>query len=149
MNENLTTILFALLPVLVVVVGVVLGLAGKWIAANVKNATVKGILLRLDDVVYTVVKEINQTVVDSARLPDGSLAPDAAEKAKAAALAKVKSYLGLEGLKLLGKIFGFGAGESTDSVILSKIEAAVHDVKLVTAATASGVAPAPVPANPR
>jgi hypothetical protein len=106
--------------------------AARWINANVSNTMLKSVLLRLDDVVFTVVKEINQTIVDASRDPTtGKLLPDAAERAKAAALAKVKAYLGADGLKLLLKVFGIGA--DTDAIIASKIEAAVHDVKALKA----------------
>lgn len=126
-----TQIAFYVIAAAFGVFSVLAAFGARWVNANVSNTMLKSILLRVDDVIFTVVKEINQTVVDASRDADGKLKPDAAEAAKAAALAKVKSYLGVDGLKLLMKIVGFGT--DPDTYLLSKIEAAVHDVKALKA----------------
>jgi hypothetical protein len=137
------------LALLTTVSAVVVAIAGfaavalaKYISAHTKNAAVRGLLLRLDDVVYAVVKELNQTVVDAARAKseDGTLSSQAVAEVKGAAVAKVKSYFGIEGFALVSKVLGLAEPQAT-SFVASRIEAAVHDVKLQKSAVAGPLDP--------
>ena len=59
---------------------------------------------------------------------------------KDAAVANVKSYLGAKGIRVLAEVLGLSGG-ALDSFLGSKVEAAVHDLRL----TERAVSPAPAP----
>lgn len=106
----------------------------SWIKEKVKNSRVEGILLRLGEAVFKVVRELQQTVVDKAKASD-EWNEEKAKEVKAAAIAKLKEYLGPKGIaeamavlgldmpgleKLLGTmiesdVYDLRAGESTDA----------------------------------
>lgn len=121
----------------------------SYIKAKVANETLQNILIRTDTVVFSVVKELSQTVVDTAKkdAADGKLASDIAADVKAAALAKVKSYLGQPGLDALMEILGIKDMPTADALLSSKIEAAVRDTKTSVALTTQALSAAPAP-NP-
>ena len=91
------------------IVTVVLALLGlkyrAWIAEKVKNARVAGVLERLGNFAFTVVAELNQTVVDQLK-KDGKWNAEEAAKVKQLALDKLKSYIGAAGLKEAMEILG-------------------------------------------
>ena len=118
----------------------------QYITAHVKNTYLKNALVRLDDAVFSAVKELEQTVVAEAKATnsDGKLTAADRDRIKRAAMDKVKSYLGMKGLAEIGTILGLSP-EGLDGVLGTRIEAAVHDVRAVTNAIASKV-PAPVAA---
>ncbi|HLA81138.1 MAG TPA: hypothetical protein VJP78_05820 [Thermoleophilia bacterium] len=98
-------------------------------------------LVRLDDAVLASVREVQQVTVDAIKeaSADGKLSPDERAKVKQAALSSVKSHLGTgtKGLAELAKILGHEDG-TIDSLISTRVEAAVHDLKQARAA--NGVA---------
>lgn len=96
-------------------------------------------LVRLDDAVLASVREVQQVTVDAIKeaSADGKLSPDERAKVKQAALSSVKSHLGTKGLADLVKILGLEDG-TIDSLISTRVEAAVHDLKQARAA--NGVA---------
>lgn len=103
-----------------------------YIRAHTKNVLLAGIFTRVNDAVWTAVKEIQQTLVDGmqAALKDDGVISDAEWIAvKATALAKVKSYLGPVGLLALTKALGLQTSAELDAWLGGKIEAAVHDLK--------------------
>lgn len=114
------------------------------IKAKVANTTLQNILIRTDTIVFSVVKELAQTVVDTAKAgaADGKLAGDIAADVKAQALMKVKSYLGQPGLDALMEILGIKDMPTADALLSSKIEAAVRDTKVSIPLTANAAAPA-------
>ncbi len=118
----------------------------QYITAHVKNTYLKNALVRLDDAVFSAVKELEQTVVAEAKATnsDGKLTAADRDRIKRAAMDKVKSYLGMKGLAEIGTILGLSP-EGLAGVLGTRIEAAVHDVRAVTNAIASKV-PAPVAA---
>ncbi len=121
----------ALAPLLFAIVSwLAFKLAGL-IQAHVSNHAAQTALLRLNDAVFDVVRDVEQTVVAAAKdaSEDGKL--DAADVAaiKAAALGKLKSYLGPKGIAELVKMLGTPSQTAVDTMLASKIEAAVHDLK--------------------
>jgi hypothetical protein len=97
-----------------------------YIKAHTENVRAQGILLRLNDAVATGVGSVEQTVVSTlqANTVDGRLSPQAAGKAKDAAIALIKAQLGDKGLAELIAILGV-APAAVDGVISSKVEASV------------------------
>ena len=104
---------------------------GQWINARVKNEYLRGVLARLDDTVVAVVREVHQVTVEAlkAATVDGKLPPAACATVKQSAVNAIKSHLGAKGLKDLSSVLGVDA-PGIDRLIGTKIEAAVHDVKL-------------------
>ena len=100
------------------------------IQARVKNEYLRGVFLRLDDAVLTVVREIHQVSVDALKsaAPDGKLTPEVKEMVKRAALEAIKKNLGANGVAQLVKVLGINT-EAVDKLIGTRVEAAVHDLK--------------------
>jgi hypothetical protein len=118
------------------------------ITAKVKFEYLRGVLVRLDDVVFAAVREIQQTVVDDLKSnsPDGRLTPAQRDQLKQDVLAKIKSHIGMKGLAEIAKILGLD-GVGLDNFIATKAEAAVHDLKVTrtAAGAAAGAAATLVP----
>lgn len=108
------------------------------IRAKVKNEYLKGVLVRLDDAVFTAVKDLQQSVVAQIKKAssDGKITDNEKKQIKERAVASVKSHIGTKGLAEAAKILGLEGG-AFDSLLSSKVEAAVHDLRR-TAAIASG-----------
>ncbi len=119
-----------LAPVLMAALTLVAARLAQLISARVKNEYLRGVLLRLDDAVMTVVREVNQVTVQSikASSPDGRLDPGVGDTIKATALQTVKAHLGAKGLVELGRVLGLD-GKAVDRLIGTRIEATVHDLK--------------------
>ncbi|MFA6118138.1 MAG: hypothetical protein WC729_29395 [Sphingomonas sp.] len=132
-------IIGALLPLLITGLTWVSKKLADLIGQKVKNEEVKGILARLDEIVFNVVKELMQTTVDAAKkkADEGGLPKEVADAAGKAALDKIKSYLGSEGLKLLGMVLGITDDAKLDEYLKTKIESTVHTVKLQRDASVS------------
>ncbi len=122
------------------------------IRAKVQNEYLKGVLVRVDDAVFTAVKDLQQTVVEQikAASADGKITDDEKKQIKEKALAAVRSHLGTKGLAEAAGILGLGGG-ALEGLLSSKVEAAVHDLRRSTPAmngaalggAASPLAPAP------
>ena len=122
------------------------------IRAKVQNEYLKGVLVRVDDAVFTAVKDLQQTVVEQikAASADGKITDDEKKQIKDKALAAVKSHLGTKGLAEAAAILGLGGG-ALEGLLSSKVESAVHDLRRSTPPTsgavhggaASPLAPAP------
>jgi len=108
------------------------------IRAKAQNEYLKGVLVRLDDAVFTAVKDLQQTVVGAIKdaSADGRITDDEKRQIKEKALASVKSHLGTKGIGELAKILGL-EGSALDGLLSSKIEAAVHDLRRAEAAAPS------------
>jgi hypothetical protein len=136
----LNTILLALC--IVVALGLVPLLAwlaarlAAYIHAKTQNATLEGILIRLDDAIFGAIREVMMTGVDAAKqaATDGKLPPEIAQRAKLAAVERVKRYLGAEGIALLEKVLGLAGPDASSAYIGTRVEAAVHQVKAETKA---------------
>jgi hypothetical protein len=125
-NSNLFTVLAPIVTAIIALVGVALR---NFIAAHTKSEYLKGALIRLNDIVFSVVKEIEQTVVAGLKeaLADGVLSDEEKAKIKQDAMSLVKQHIGLKGLAEMARVFGL-EGAALDAMISTKIEAAVHTV---------------------
>lgn len=129
MLKLLGEIAVALSPVIVALVGMLAAYLAKMIKGKVDNQLVEKGLLMLNDGVWTVVKEMEQTMASEFKkaAADGKLTDDEKRALKSAALMKLKSFVSLDELaRLLG--LGKDAG-AVENLIDSKVEAAVHDLK--------------------
>jgi hypothetical protein len=117
-------------PVLLAAATWVAAKLAQLINARVRNEYLRGVLLRLDDAVLSVVREVHQVTVEALKSAtvDGKLPPAARETVKRAAVGAIKSHLGVRGLTELGKVLGLN-GDAVDRLIGTKIEAAVLDLK--------------------
>jgi hypothetical protein len=88
-----------------------------------------GALLRLDDIVVSVVKELKQIRVEALKAATGGkLPPEAAGTIKQSAIAAVKAQLGPAGLAELASTLGL-AGDAVDKLLSTKVEAAVYGIR--------------------
>jgi len=127
-------------PVLMAVITWVGAKLAQLLSARVKNEYLRGVLVRLDDAVVSVVREINQVTVEAIKSAsvDGRLPAGARDTIKNAALNAIKSHLGAEGLEELGRVLGLD-GPAVDRMIGTRIEATVHSLK--TQRTSNGTSP--------
>lgn len=125
-------------PLLVAALAWAAAKAAALIRSKVANEYLRGTLVRLDEAVLTAVKELQQTVVAEIKAASSDGKIDDAEKAriKASALANVKSYLGAKGLRVLAEVLGLSSG-TVDQFLGSRIEAAVHDLRVVERAVST------------
>ena len=132
-------ILEALSPAILALLGW-LGLKlSQWLRAKISNELIGGMLARLNDSVFTAVKAIEQTVVREIKAAKESDSPGGAkitraeaDRVKKAAVDELKSYWGARGLAELGDVLGL-TGDGLNKLLESKVEAAVHDLKVAEA----------------
>ncbi|SRR6266700_3146727 len=106
----------------------------RLITARIRNERLRGVLLRLDDVVLAVVKETFQVTVEALRAAsaNGKLPPGAADVVKRAAVAAVKAQLGPIALAEVATALDLSP-DALDHLLSTKVEAAVYTVKHPTA----------------
>ena len=121
-------------PLVVVLVTVLSGFLTKLIHEKTKNATLAGILGRLNELVWDEVKAAEQVAVrdiKAAKSPssDGGVKITKAEgaKIKRDVIDRIKENFGMKGLKKLGGVLGLDAVGVT-KMIETKIESAVLDM---------------------
>lgn len=122
-------ILTALGAGLALLIGKLFAKLASLIQVKVDNAALEGVLLRLNDVVGTVVLELEQTLVKdlkAALADDGKLSAEEKARIKDAAISKIKQLLGQDGLNKLLQVLGL---KSPDALLESKIEAAVAGLR--------------------
>lgn len=128
MKEQLASlgvsVLQALSPALLALLGWIGVKIAALIQAKVKNVTMQGILTRLDDTVLASVKEVEQTFVSN--LKDGK--PDDFAKAKQMALDSIKSHMGTKGMGELKTVLGLDDPAALEKFIVTMLESKVHDV---------------------
>ena len=139
-------VLQILSPILLAALTWVAAKVAQYIQAKVKNEYLRGVLVRLDDAVLAVVREVQQVTVEAIKSgsADGKLTPDERARVKQAAIDSVKSHFGMKGISELAKILGLESG-AVDKLLSTRVEAAVHDLKLSRANGASGTAGAELP----
>lgn len=110
-----------------------------WLGTKTKNEYLQGLMLRLNEGVFTAVKGVQQSYVDAIKRgrADGHLSDVEKKAAVNQALGSLKSYLGPKGLDELGKVLGLD-GLAVDQFLGDKIEAAVHDLRASTKAAPGG-----------
>ncbi len=118
------------------------------VRSKVANQALARLLMRVDDAVFTAVRETFQVTVDAARAAAGAggLPADVAKAAKDAAIAKAKSYLGADGLKLLGQVLGLDEAGVGD-YLAGKVESAVRVEKMTSASAVALVPSRPLAAS--
>lgn len=99
----------------------------SWIKTKVKNESVAGVLARLSTLAFTVVSEIQQTIVSS--LGDKATKEELV-KARDTAIATLKTHLGPKGIKELMVVLGITTSEAFDKLIVTYVESAVHNLKM-------------------
>ncbi|HEX7018742.1 MAG TPA: hypothetical protein VF159_01935 [Gemmatimonadaceae bacterium] len=100
----------------------------RWIATKVTNQRAAGILERLAQLAFTVVQEVQQTVVSSL----DKAAPDRTKQLEAArdqAIATLKSHLGAKGLSEIQDALKLADDTAVEQLIKSFIESAVLMLK--------------------
>src|SRR5690606_3248430 len=99
-------VLEILSPVLLAAITWAAAKLAQLIRAKVGNEYLKGVLVRLDDAVFTAVKDLQQSVVEEIKLAsaDGKITDEEKRRIKDKALATVKSHIGAKGLAELAKI---------------------------------------------
>ena len=106
----------------------VLGLAAyhasAWIKIHTKNARVQGILLRLNDAVFTAVESVEQVTVAALKANGNLLTLNGATIAKKAALSAIKMHLGSQGIAEVKAILGVHS-DDLDSFLGARVEARV------------------------
>lgn len=139
---KLTDVVLMALQVTSPVLLVALAWAAAKLAAltrsKVANEYLRGALVRLDDAVFTAVKELQQTVVAEVKAASADGKIDDAERRliKDAAVANVKSYVGPKGLGVLAQVLGLSGG-TLEQFLGSRVEAAVHDLRVTERAVAA------------
>lgn len=101
----------------------------KWIMAKAKNSAVQMVLLKIENMVFTVVRELEQTMVAKFKdaSSDGKITPEEIKALKDAALDKLGSYLSF---KEIVRILGLSGTDKAQQLIESKIESAVQQLKV-------------------
>ncbi len=135
-------------PVLVALTGWLSLKLKTLIQANIKNATVAGVVSRFSDSLFTSVKKVEATIkakIMAAKDPasDGGTAITEAEAAalRQAVWDELKAeYGGMAGIQEFLKVLGLG---DVEGWVNNRIEAAVHDIGLAKTAAGSGNAPLP------
>ena len=100
----------------------------RWLHAQVKNAYIRTALVRLNEIVTTVVRGLYQQVTTSlkAASKDGKLSTEEARAIKTDAVVSVLDQLGKRGMRDLEHVL---QKDSLEEFIEHKIEAAVHAIK--------------------
>lgn len=129
-SDIASAVINAISPMLLTACTWVAARLAQWINARVRNEQLRGVLVRLDDAVLGVVREVDQVTVDALKAAtiDGKLPPVARESVKQAALAAIKAHLGARGLGEVERVLGLKS-DGVDRLLATKIEAAVHDLK--------------------
>lgn len=114
------------LPVVGLFVAYASAMLPQWIKAKVKNETVGGVLERLTALAFTVVSEVQQTIVSGL----GDKATEAELlKARDTALATLRAHLGDKGIKELMGVLGMKEDSALNKLLITFIESAVHNLK--------------------
>lgn len=123
-------------PLLLALLGWLSVKLAQLINARVEQEYLRGVLVRLTDAVFTVVKELDQTLVTAMKDAnrDGKLTDSEKAEIKLRAVATVKAYLGMKGIEAIAKVLGLSSA-GVDNFISAKVEAAVHDLRSVETAT--------------
>jgi hypothetical protein len=129
MNPTVCTILLLLASVLVIDFIWLIARAAQLVTLKATSVQLKIVLVRLDDAVFTAVRDTQQLLVDrlKAASPDGSLTPDLRIQAKHAAITAARSQLGVSGLAQVKNALRL-PDPDVDKMLSTRIEAAVLDL---------------------
>ena len=136
--DTALTLYAALGTVITALLGWISVRVSAWLKAKTKNESIGGALARLTDSVFTAVKLVNQTLkreIEAAKAVGSAggtaiTASEAQHLKDAVWAAVLAEYGGMGGLtKALG-VLGL-SGDGLTSMVNGKIEAAVHDTKVL------------------
>ena len=131
-------IILALSALLTLALGWLAVRYASWIKEKIKSARVEGILLRLGDAVFKVVRELQQTVVDKAKA-EGEWNKEKAEEVKKAAIDKLKEYLGPKGIAEALAVLGLDL-PGLEKLLGTMVEADVFDLRMGEESTTDAAA---------
>ena len=118
----------ALAPVLIAALSYLSMKGAQLLQAKVKNEYLRGVLVRLDDALFTAVCEVQQVVVDRIKAESGKLDDAARERIKTAALDAVRTYFGPKGLAQVGRVLGIPASD-VERHLETRLEATVYQLR--------------------
>ena len=100
------------------------------ITARIKNERIRAVLQRLDDAVFTAVREVEQVLVVSLKTAsvDGTLGIVERAEVKAAAAKAVRAYMGTRGWLEVGVTLGL-SNDELERMLAARVEAAVYDLR--------------------
>ncbi len=111
--------------------------AATFLSQRVKSQKLADVLLRVNDTVWNVVLELEQTLKSelmdaTSESSDGGRAITASEAAyiKNEAILKARSLLGKDGIALLKEVFKLESDAAVDAHLSTKIEASVAQFKV-------------------
>lgn len=112
----------------------------SFINTRVKNEKVRAGLQRLDDAVFTAVREVEQVLVVSLKTAsdDGTLTAAERAEVKDAAIKAVRSYMGAKGWVELGSVLGL-SNDELERALAARVEGAVYDLRAHPARVLSNV----------
>jgi hypothetical protein len=127
-------------PLLMAALGWMATRLAKLINARIHSEHTRDVLLRLEQIVFTVVREVQQVMVDELKADsdNGRLSFNARERVKRAALDTVRDELGKRGLAELARVLG-REEHTIDHVLVTRIEAAVHELRCASPPVKNGV----------
>jgi hypothetical protein len=146
-TELLTSAVDVLTPVVLALLSWLSVAAARWIQNKVKNDYAQGVLLRLNDAVFTAVRALQQTTVQAIKdaNKDGKIDAKEAAAIKEKALGQVKSYMGQKGIDQLKGVLAF---DDLEDFLSARIEAELHKMKVEGATKPPAVAPAETEPEP-
>ena len=120
----------ALAPIFLAVLSWLAIRVAALINARVKAERVRSALHRLDDAVFTAVREVEQVLVVSLKTAsaDGSLTDAERAEVKGAAIDAVRKYVGAKGWLQVGTVLGLSTDE-LERVLAARVETAVYDLR--------------------
>ncbi len=123
MDPALITAILSLLTVLIPIIGALVG----WKINNSRlSEEEKRNYNAINDAVVGAVKAVSQTHISGKRTLEGRLPQMVAEEARSEALVLTKTLMGMQRVQAAAKQYG---AEKLDKVLLTQIEARVHDEK--------------------
>jgi len=128
-QENLDLILKIVSPILLALLSWGSVKLTQLIKNKVKDEETKQVLLKLNDALFTAVKDVQQTIVSDLKAAnvDGKLTGEEIQDVKSKAIEKAKSFLGSSISDMPGTL-GM-TQEEFEKYISSKLEAIVLDLK--------------------
>ena len=125
-------ILQLLSPVLVVLIGYAVQKLIVYIDTKTKSQALQSVINHVGHAAYTVVTELGNTVVsDLKKQNGGQLTPEAVTKLQADALAKLKTYMGINGLKLAADTLKM-SDDDLNKFLAGNLESALAGIKGAT-----------------
>lgn len=135
MNETLVKILgdiaIALSPLFVALLSWASATIARKVSETTKGEVTRNLLLKLNDIVWHVVLELEQTIVAGLREAnaDGKITEEEIKKIKKMALQKIRSFISFQEI---AKVLGFASEENVEEFVQGRIESSVMTLKKST-----------------